>query len=359
MDSVDSMTSGPDGPPDAEVVVVGRDFGWQEQRDGKPFVGASGKLLNEVLEDARMPRSTVLVTNVVNERPAGDDWEQHEQVTINAGHKELRTLLGRYPRKAILTLGAQAFLAVARDEPPGKHDSTNEKILSKFGGSITELRGYSVESEFGTVVPSVHPAFVVRQWLPWRACLTYDAQKVARLAKQSTRPTRTSRVVHSPLEARMLASTKLAEAERLAVDIETDAQGRVACVAFAPSAGEGYALDVHAHRAAVKEVLALPCPKVFMNGMFDTTMLMREGMPTHNWTDDVMVMWHACEPLIAGKAEGGPTQKSLRFLASILTDEPHWKNYDFQSYEDKLILCATDARITFEVFERLQERMKA
>lgn len=352
--------TGPDGPLDAELCIVGRDPGWQEIRDGKPFVGASGHLLDEALQSASLKRADVLVTNVVGERPAGDDWEKHTDATIAAGHTALWKLLRQHPRKVVLTLGTQAMLAVRASTPPPRlEDKCTKEMYGQYGGSITEVRGYSFHGPSFTHLPSIHPAYITRSWLPWRACLNWDVQKAARLLKQAP-PTRKSRYVKSLLEARMLA-TQLSEAARLAVDIEQDSAGQIACVAFAANASEGYALDMRHNADVVRELLALPCPKIFMNGQYDTTMLKRAGIPARNWTDDIMVMWHALEPLVAGKAESGAkqTQKSLRFLASVFCDEPWWKDYDFQSYEDKLMLCATDARVTYEVWERLRERLDA
>src|SRR2546422_10101109 len=68
-----------DGPLDADIVVVGRDPGWQEVRDGCPMVGASGKILNEALLSAGLHRKDILVTNVCQVRPPGDDWDKHAE----------------------------------------------------------------------------------------------------------------------------------------------------------------------------------------------------------------------------------------------------------------------------------------
>lgn len=348
---------GPDGPLDAELVVVGRDPGWQEVRDGRPFVGASGKLVDEALATTPLTRKDVLVTNVCGVRPPGDDWRKHNKADVVQGTTELWKLLCKHPRKVVLTLGIQSSIAVAAKLPPGLEADDDKALERWMGGSITEVRGYAHSADGFVQVPSVHPAFIIRNWLPWRACLTYDVQKAVRLLTHKPKPRR-SHVVNSLLEAKMLA-VKLGEAGRLAVDIEQDSGGNIACAAFAADAHDGYAFDFKHYSSVVQELLDAPMPKVFMNGQYDTTMLKRHKCPVRNWTDDIMVMWHACEPLIAGKSENGSkqTQKSLRFLASVLTDEPWWKDYDFTTFEEKLTLCATDARVTFECWERLKERL--
>lgn len=58
-----------DGNPDAKIVFIGEAPGKQEDDQGLPFVGASGKFLNSMLESAGMVRSDVYITNIVKYRP--------------------------------------------------------------------------------------------------------------------------------------------------------------------------------------------------------------------------------------------------------------------------------------------------
>jgi DNA polymerase len=58
-----------DGNPDAEIVIIGEAPGKNEDLQGKPFVGASGKFLNDMLAQAGMARGDVYITNIVKYRP--------------------------------------------------------------------------------------------------------------------------------------------------------------------------------------------------------------------------------------------------------------------------------------------------
>jgi DNA polymerase len=58
-----------DGDPDADIVFIGEAPGKNEDLQGKPFVGAAGKFLNEMLSQAGMDRSDVYITNIVKYRP--------------------------------------------------------------------------------------------------------------------------------------------------------------------------------------------------------------------------------------------------------------------------------------------------
>lgn len=58
-----------DGDPNADIVFIGEAPGKNEDLQGKPFVGAAGKFLNEMLSQAGMDRSDVYITNIVKYRP--------------------------------------------------------------------------------------------------------------------------------------------------------------------------------------------------------------------------------------------------------------------------------------------------
>lgn len=57
------------GNPDADVVLIGEAPGKKEDELGEPFVGASGKFLNEMLESIHLNRSQIYITNIVKYRP--------------------------------------------------------------------------------------------------------------------------------------------------------------------------------------------------------------------------------------------------------------------------------------------------
>ena len=58
-----------EGSPTADIVLIGEAPGKKEDLEGKPFIGAAGKFLNAMLEQAGMDRSDVYITNIVKYRP--------------------------------------------------------------------------------------------------------------------------------------------------------------------------------------------------------------------------------------------------------------------------------------------------
>jgi DNA polymerase I-like protein with 3'-5' exonuclease and polymerase domains len=150
----------------------------------------------------------------------------------------------------------------------------------------------------------------------------------------------------------------LMQAPLLACDSEHDGV-TVKCVAFAATPEEAWTFVLPRDREAVAELLATPAEKVWMNAQSDLTVLKRAGFDVRGPQHDIMLLFHALEPLVAGRSGDGASgagRKRLSFLASIYTNEPWWKDYGFQSEEDRWKLCATDTRVTLEVWEALWSR---
>ena len=61
-----------EGPTHAEIMFIGEGPGFHENEQGRPFVGASGKFLDQLLEQAGVTRADVWITNVVKCRPPGN-----------------------------------------------------------------------------------------------------------------------------------------------------------------------------------------------------------------------------------------------------------------------------------------------
>ena len=346
----------------SRIAIVGRDFGWNEARENRPFVGEAGRVLDQALADASLRRSDLLVTNVVNKRPPRDDWGAHAQGDIGRGMDALRDTLGGEHPALVVALGAQACFACLTGEAPPQSERVLARALdAACGGSITEVRGYVWENgAFAPVLAAVHPAFVLRTWLPWRATLTWDLEKAKRYVDGVGRGgQRESLFAKDAVDAQELAHDLLASGTTLACDTETAGTGEPTCAAFAASPSCGITFVLPRDRDCVAELLGSRAEKVWQNAQFDLTILKRAGYDVRGEQHDVMLLWHALEPLIAGKSGdtgSKASQKSLRFLASVFTNEPFWKNYQFESEEDRWRLNATDARVTLEVWEQLWAR---
>lgn len=92
-----------DGSPDAEIVFIGEAPGKSEDEQGKPFVGAAGKFLNEMLESIGLKRDDVYITNIVKYRPPGNRDPVPEEIAAFMPY--LKQQLGVIKPKLIATLG--------------------------------------------------------------------------------------------------------------------------------------------------------------------------------------------------------------------------------------------------------------
>lgn len=108
-----------EGSPDARLVLIGEAPGKKEDEQGKPFVGASGKFLDEMLAAADLNRSDVYITNIVKYRPANNrDPTRQEKAEF---WPFLMRQLNIIKPRAIITLGrhsGEAFLpelVISRD----------------------------------------------------------------------------------------------------------------------------------------------------------------------------------------------------------------------------------------------------
>lgn len=130
------------GPEDARGAIIGEAPGEEEEKQGIPFVGASGKLLNEALDNAGVARDEVFITNAYKLRPPGNDTPTQAQ--LDEHDEMLWDELGIRPLTACLVLGNVALGA-----------------LTGLHGGITRRRG-KWECD-GWVLPTWHPSYVLRQ----------------------------------------------------------------------------------------------------------------------------------------------------------------------------------------------------
>ncbi len=138
-----------EGNPRAALLFIGEAPGEREARTGRPFVGASGRFLDELLEGIGLRRELVYITNVVKDRPPENRDPKPDEIRLYAPFlvKQLELIQPR----VIATLGrfAMDFVFELLDMP--------EK-----GGKISKLHGQPLKAgaSYGEVivVPLFHPA---------------------------------------------------------------------------------------------------------------------------------------------------------------------------------------------------------
>jgi len=127
----------------AAVMFVGEAPGFHEDRQGEPFVGAAGKLLDRLLGEIGLDRSDVYIANVLKCRPPGNRDPRPEE--IEACQDYLRTQLRLVDPKVVVTLGNFAT-----------------RLLLKRDVGITRLRGQVYPWWNRHLVATFHPAAALR-----------------------------------------------------------------------------------------------------------------------------------------------------------------------------------------------------
>jgi DNA polymerase len=92
-----------EGPANAEIMFIGEGPGFHENEQGRPFVGAAGQFLDELLAQAGLKRSDVWIGNVVKCRPPGNRDPQPEE--LSACNVYLERQIAAINPKIIITLG--------------------------------------------------------------------------------------------------------------------------------------------------------------------------------------------------------------------------------------------------------------
>jgi uracil-DNA glycosylase len=132
------------GHPTADLMFVGEAPGQQEDLQGEPFVGRSGQLLDRmVLEEMGLTRDRFYIANTVKCRPPGN--RDPQPLEIDACNAWLEAQVDLIDPKVVVTLGNFAA-----------------KLLLGTSQGITRLRGRAYPYRRGVLVPTFHPAAVLR-----------------------------------------------------------------------------------------------------------------------------------------------------------------------------------------------------
>ena len=150
-----------DGNPDAELLFIGEGPGETEDQRGLPFVGRAGELLTQMIEKGLgIPRSSVYICNVVKCRPPNNRTPLADEV--GACSPFLDGQIAAVAPRVIVALGKPATSRLlGRDVP-----------ITKVRGTWHEYRGIPL-------LPTFHPAFLLRQYTPENRRLVWQDLKAA------------------------------------------------------------------------------------------------------------------------------------------------------------------------------------
>lgn len=327
------------------IFLCGEAWGEKEEEQGLPFVGPTGWILRQMLDQVGIRFDDCYVTNVFNLRPKPSNDVKNLCGTKAEGISGLPALLkGKYALaryaseldrlyaeirnenpNVIVALGATAAWALLHTTGIKKYRgaaTTTHPIVSERCG-----RAYKV-------LPTWHPAAVAREWALRPVALSdLDKARTESEFAEVRRPRRDIWIRPTLDDLRIYEEEFILPAHRLSIDIETKGR-QITCIGFAPSPSSAIVVpfysaqeaDGNYWRTLEEELMAWSYVKrwsegarsaVFQNGLFDVNYLWTEmGITVPNAEHDTMLLHHALQPEM---------EKGLGFLATIYTNESSWK----------------------------------
>ena len=154
-----------EGPTRTEIMFIGEGPGAREYKLGRPFVGASGKFLDQLLERAGVTRADVWITNVVKCRPPGNRDPLPDEIEICTSH---------YLEHQIQIVNPSIIVTL------GRHSMG----LFFKGEKITQIHGQMRKVDERFVIPMFHPAAALHQ-LSLKSTIMADFARLPDLLKEA------------------------------------------------------------------------------------------------------------------------------------------------------------------------------
>lgn len=154
-----------EGPANSDILFIGEGPGFHENEQGRPFVGAAGRFLEELLEKIGMNRQQVYITNVVKCRPPGNR-DPHPD--------EIETCTNIYLDRQIKAINPKVIVTLGRFS----------MALYLPNAKVSDVHGKPVRIKGRLVVPMYHPAAALHQG-SLRPDIERDFAKLPQLISQS------------------------------------------------------------------------------------------------------------------------------------------------------------------------------
>jgi len=169
-----------EGPENAELLFIGEAPGWHEDQEGRPFVGAAGAFLDQLLTSIGLSRKQVYIANVVKCRPPGNRDPLPAEIQV-CGQWLERQIEIIHPRM-IVTLGRYSL---ARYFP---------------GQSISKIHGKARKKDDIVYYPMYHPAAALHQG-SLRHIIEADMLRIPEVLAQA------GKISEAPAQAQQLSLT--------------------------------------------------------------------------------------------------------------------------------------------------------
>jgi uracil-DNA glycosylase len=317
---------GPEGDIRSQLIIIGEAPGRQEEEVGRPFVGGAGKMLDGLLLSAGIQRSQAYITNVLKCRPPYNEIKGNDSfIALRCCTPKLHEELQRTNARVIVPMGNTAIQALG------------------INYTITQARGTVFPTSYGKIIPTWHPAYILRQYQEYVTSI-YDWRKIVRHLKDPTIPQHTEHFILNPtikmieqFVADVLERVEKGLLTEIALDLETGIadnilKNPIKMIGFATSEEDAIVIPFRtqagcwnwptiAENIYVIELIAriLENPKltkIVQNSLFDIPILMEHGWEVKGPIYDTMLARYLIYNL---------SPLNLGYLVSLYCDFPAWK----------------------------------
>ena len=345
-----------EGALSSKLWILGECPGSNEERLGRPFVGGSGIILDGILHDVGISRADCYVDNVIQSRPKSNDFgvfykDKSKRVPtaeLLSAHDRINDLIKTHRPNVVVALGNESLYAL-----------TGQKGITKLRGSILGCHGVKV-------IPSLHPAMVMRQY-EFRPVSVLDFHRIKAQAKfpEFSRSYTDNLIINPTFTMVMSYLEMLKTKEYVSFDIETNRAEQIRCLGLGWSKQDAICIPICYGETSywtseqelaivqrVRELFACTEPKLIaQNAQYDMTYLKDKwGVVVKNLWLDTMIAFHCIYPEL---------RKGLDFLCSIYTLRPYYKDSGHggpnQLWKYNCLDCVATWECAMEINRELKE----
>lgn len=327
---------GPSGPERARIMIVGEAPGRDEVREGKPFVGAAGKILRSFLMQVGIDPDQCYLTNICRYQPPGNQLVRFFEPKTGSpnpqvveGMVELIGEIRRIKPNVIVACGNYPLWALTGKAHWNKSKRKDDPSMPVGYSGITDWRGSILPCtlmgcEGVKVIPTFHPAYIAREGMQDHGLFQIDLQRVKDQSEfPDIRYPKWDAYINPQGAERLLVESRLMDEKDKVISADIEYIGsRLLCVGMTNSTDFAvvYKTDRNASETEYVRKLLMTggAGLCWQNAAFDASIL--------EWWFQMPVLKRTVyDTMLAAHASNIELPKSLDTLASIYTDQPQWK----------------------------------
>lgn len=346
------------GPMNAKIAIVGMAPGKDEVKLGVPFIGPSGTLLSNCMRQVGMNRGDCFITNVSEVMPPNNNLELLASIgaSLQTEVARLKGELFRVKPAVTIVLGNDAL-----------YHTTGKSGIYNWRGSV--LKSNITE---GYIIPSLHPAGLLRGEYKHSAYLMFDLHKALSIINTEGWKPKERTYITNPTYPQVIQCLKniLECKDHITIDLETNIMSKdkgltyIRCIGIALSDQVAICIPIHTKNGSAWSTCEeIAIWKLFQKICSDSRIIKRvqnqnfEMSVLYEWIGEIAPIRDAA---IAHHLMQPETPKALQFTNSVYTDIPFYKDDTKEAnFDDDVtwVYNCKDCVSTHEVLDKVEEEL--